>query len=493
MNKNKRLERIERALDGVMMAVSQTPGRKRRKLDLISRLAGGQAAGVAATGTVYASVAAFGTAGTGTAIGTLSGAAATSATLAWIGGLVGGGMAAGGIVLAGVGLIAGLTINFYWRKLYLGRPKKAEDLAPFETKTLISARCLLGPLRNFRAEKTALPTSDELRVFAVQGLDPLVAHIESHFGAHLDDETMGHANRWDSSLSVRWRRSLRKNLKTLRKHSAVLAKAPKRRLLKSHKKKGKSVPVGERSKPSKSRRGNRVKRVASVALAVTFAQLIEGAHRSWTIEQGLVLKALRRSTNDLRTASDGEISEYLQSLSPKQLRGVVSNTKGIYHEILIVDAENSDGDHITAELMAATNAPGADIIYYQDGDVVSEVQAKAVASPEQIREHLERYPDIDVLATTEMAAVLEGIESSGFSNMELENEVAHQLDLMQGDNLIENFGEGLLTSVFVRSSILAHLALSTKRTMTPKDIRDFLTDAGIAIGTVSMMEVLLAV
>ena len=153
MNKNKRLERIERALDGVMMAVSQTPGRKRRKLDMISRLAGGQTAGFAATGTLYASVAAFGTAGTGTAIGTLSGAAATSATLAWIGGLVGGGMAAGGIVLAGVGLVAGLTINFYWRKLYLGRPKKAEDLEPFETKTLISARSLLGPLRNYRAEK----------------------------------------------------------------------------------------------------------------------------------------------------------------------------------------------------------------------------------------------------------------------------------------------------------------------------------------------------
>ena len=493
MNKQTRLKHIEHSLDAVMMAVSQTPGRKRKKLDKISGLAGGQVAGVAATGALYAGVAAFGTAGTGTAIGTLSGAAATSATLAWIGGLVGGGMAAGGIVLAVVGLAAGLFINFYWRKIYLGWPKQADDLAPFEVKVLLSTRSLLGPLRNFRAEKTSLPTADELRVFARRGLWPLIEHIETHFDVPVDSEATEPSNSFDSTLSIRWRRSLRRNLKTLRRHSNALSKRPKRKLfnLSSRKKRTGSPNVGSHVPELYKPRG--AARVASVALVVTFAQVIEGAWSKWTIEQGLVLTALRRSTNSLQTASDAEISAYLQSLSYEQMRGVVSNTKGIYHEMLIVNVENSDGDKITAELMELTNAPGEDIIYYSDGSVISEVQAKAVASPELIREHLARYPDIDVLATSEMAAVVEGIDSSGFSNVELESEVAHHLDLLQGDNLIENLGEGLLTSLFVRSSVLAHRALVVERPMTQKDMRDFLTDAGIAVGTISVMEVLMAV
>lgn len=69
----------------------------------------GAGAGVLLGWGTYGSVMALGTAGTGTAIGTLSGAAATNATLAWLGGGTlaagGGGMALGGAVLGG--LVAG--------------------------------------------------------------------------------------------------------------------------------------------------------------------------------------------------------------------------------------------------------------------------------------------------------------------------------------------------------------------------------------------------
>lgn len=60
----------------------------------------------------------FGAASTGTAISTLSGAAATKATLAWFGGgslAAGGfGVAGGGIVLAGIGIAGGYGV----KKLY---------------------------------------------------------------------------------------------------------------------------------------------------------------------------------------------------------------------------------------------------------------------------------------------------------------------------------------------------------------------------------------
>ena len=74
-------------------------------------------AGAATAAGVYGTVGVLGTASTGTAIGTLSGAAAKSATLAWLGGgsvaAGGGGVAAGTMVLGGfvVGpalLVAGL-------------------------------------------------------------------------------------------------------------------------------------------------------------------------------------------------------------------------------------------------------------------------------------------------------------------------------------------------------------------------------------------------
>ncbi len=75
----------------------------------------GAAAGVGA----WTLVSAVGVASTGTAISTLSGAAATSATMAWFGGGAlaagGGGMVAGTLVLTGVAVIPALTVGvFSW-------------------------------------------------------------------------------------------------------------------------------------------------------------------------------------------------------------------------------------------------------------------------------------------------------------------------------------------------------------------------------------------
>lgn len=75
----------------------------------------GTAGGFAAAGAAYSAVLAFGTASTGTAIGTLSGAAAESAALAALGGgsiaAGGGGVALGTAVLGGATLGVGLLIG----------------------------------------------------------------------------------------------------------------------------------------------------------------------------------------------------------------------------------------------------------------------------------------------------------------------------------------------------------------------------------------------
>ena len=58
-------------------------------VDALASVAGGTAAGAAVSAITFAGVGALATASTGTAIASLSGAAATSATLAWLGGPTG--------------------------------------------------------------------------------------------------------------------------------------------------------------------------------------------------------------------------------------------------------------------------------------------------------------------------------------------------------------------------------------------------------------------
>jgi hypothetical protein len=91
---------------------------KADRLDAISIVTGGMTAakvGAVAGNSTAALVGLFGTASTGTAIGGLSGAAAHSATLAWLGGgslaAGGGGMALGSLVLGGIALGPALLVG----------------------------------------------------------------------------------------------------------------------------------------------------------------------------------------------------------------------------------------------------------------------------------------------------------------------------------------------------------------------------------------------
>ncbi|MEU8779492.1 hypothetical protein [Streptomyces sp. NPDC048606] len=96
----------------------------------VASLAGGAAAGAGVGAVAYTAVGAFAVASTGTAISGLSGAAATSATLAWLGGgslaAGGGGVAAGTLVMtalvAGPALLAAGAL-LEWR----GRTVKDEQ------------------------------------------------------------------------------------------------------------------------------------------------------------------------------------------------------------------------------------------------------------------------------------------------------------------------------------------------------------------------------
>jgi hypothetical protein len=102
-------------------------------------------------------VGAFGTASTGTAIASLSGAAATTAKLYWIGSLVGGGAVAGGGMLVGFAALAG------WGgiKLWKGSAKTVASLEENEGRVLLALNPVLSAIQNLKDEKRSL-SSDEL-------------------------------------------------------------------------------------------------------------------------------------------------------------------------------------------------------------------------------------------------------------------------------------------------------------------------------------------
>jgi hypothetical protein len=167
---------------------------------------------------------------------------------------------------------------------------------------------------------------------------------------------------------------------------------------------------------------------ASFAVTSVFVSLIKQTLSEISLEENLVVMAIRRSSKKLRHASLEEIGNHLSEMSLLELRGFGSNVKGIYHELLYAANENSDGDNITVQLFEMTNHPGADVRQFDDENFRTEIQLKAVADTSLINRHLERYPDIPVVATDEVAQGMDGVETSGLTNAQLEADVQSILE-----------------------------------------------------------------
>jgi len=107
----------------------------------------------------------------------------------------------------------------------------------------------------------------------------------------------------------------------------------------------------------------------------------------------------------------------LFSLSDEQLSGVVNSAKGKYFELIVEDKLNHGervGDIVlpegySAKLAESMTQPAWDLqIVDSHGDVSDYLQLKATDSLGYIKDTLERYPDIKILATDEVANQLHG-------------------------------------------------------------------------------------
>lgn len=376
-----------------------------------------KATGAAATTTLLALVATYGTAGTGTAIASLSGAAAANATLAWVGGLLGGGIAAGAVLTGGIGLVAGLAAY----KLLGSERRPFESLNETEQRVVQTCWLAIAIIDEYLAGPLELFTEREAEQLLVNVYRPLLEELQHHreeFCANLDGK---HAVAFRQHILTDFRRMVIEGFEGFIE-----------------------------SYPFKGFAG------AEYVIGGVFYALLTQSAVGSEVESQLVLDALRRSNNALSAASESELGEYLRDLSPESLKGLGANVKGIYHELLYVHNYNATHSDTLAEVFGTTNYPGADIQIRdaESGEIVEQIQLKAVMEAAKIDVHLERYPDISVLATNEVADRFTDarVGSSGHDNEALQGRVDEDLAAVAGNSVGDRTGDAALLAAGIVST-----------------------------------------
>lgn len=100
-------------------------------------------------------------------------------------------MAAGAVLLPAAGIAVGVAATTVVRRKIHGRQRKLDELLPFEDEILFCADNLIQPLEAILKEEILTPLEDELRVYAHDGLIPLVNKIRRHI--NLDSDTSDQA------------------------------------------------------------------------------------------------------------------------------------------------------------------------------------------------------------------------------------------------------------------------------------------------------------
>jgi hypothetical protein len=161
------------------------------------------------------------------------------------------------------------------------------------------------------------------------------------------------------------------------------------------------------------------------------------------IEQNEVFEAVRRGYSELEYASQDEILAHFSLASPDELQGHVSNIKGILFEQEVQDKLSEGG--IESMLFEATNHPDSDLLILENGFVVEELQLKATDSVAYVNGALVENPGIDIIATSEVANVInsEDVIDSGISDAFLEEVVVEAISPVSVAGLVFS-GIGLL-------------------------------------------------
>lgn len=393
----------------------------------------GKLAAAGTTASLFSIASILGTASTGTAISSLSGAAFNSAALAWIGGSV----VTGGWIVLGLSAAGGALAYFGSRRLvgkWTGKKRKKKSLDPQE-KRFVETCLMLATAFRERANQnavldplTAASLQQNLKHDLVEELDICIAKVED------------------------WPDIPLRRLKDRKVELVELLDA---------------LSMVHEQKSSVGIKTSATVPVVTGVVSATILKLMADRLPKFTEEEELVLQALRRSNSSLTDANVFELSNYVQSLSVEQISGLKNNVKGIYHELAFQRQENLDGDEYIVELFGDTNHAGADvrIVNVETGDV-SEVQLKATTYASYVREHNEKYENIDLRVTSEVAELSPDWTSSEFSNAALTADTSSTLQKLghgTDSDVVDSMGVAAMVTLAANAkSMLKGEALSTK-------------------------------
>lgn len=228
-----------------------------------------------------------------------------------------------------------------------------------------------------------------------------------------------------------------------------------------------------------------------IVVAAVFDNLMHRRHAIDTLEEQLVVDALRRSTKALHDASLSDLGDYLSGLDEAQLRGVANNVKGIYHELLFVHDYNETHTDSQAEVFSDTNHPNADVLIRntRTGDVIQELQLKATDSPAYALREFDPSCTIHRLATHEAACGNVQLGESGYSDNVLESDVSEQLSQVARLSLATQTIHGAETSGLISAALRGYDILQGKATPA-EATKKMGVDVAIATGTTALVALL---
>jgi len=200
---------------------------------------------------------------------------------------------------------------------------------------------------------------------------------------------------------------------------------------------------------------------AAIATSLTVEQLMGDVH------DPLVRKAVEMASPNFDLDAFHTKEEWM---------GLLNTVKGKYFELLVVEKLNAGqqvGDVLLpqgfhAKLAELSNQPGWDIEIHDSHDHISSyLQMKASDSTSYIREALERYPDIKILATSEVADHLGNTQmvlDAGISEQQLRDTV--QLAVGYNDNLLGAFWDNFhpIIPLLIIASTQGYLLIVGKAT-----------------------------
>ena len=199
------LQHLEETLNAIVAAIRQDSEKRTR---IFVNTVIGKTTGIAAVTGIATLIAAFGTAGTGAAIGSLTGAAATTAQLYWVGSIIGLGTAAGGVILAGTGIGIGVGGGLVAKRWLFGKPRPEDDLQDHEKAILVACITLIKAIR-LQVESDVPTKSAEMRLIAEHALIPLANQINQYWSqASLDEEGISGCQPFTKTLAFLHQRKL---------------------------------------------------------------------------------------------------------------------------------------------------------------------------------------------------------------------------------------------------------------------------------------------